>query len=138
MVVLLLAQFLLGMATNLYVTIPSSHPGTSAVYFAGIGPGVRWAVGSGPVPLAIHATLGSALILAAIAVSALAVRSGARRWILCALIGLIAVIAAWFNGVSFVNLGQHDINSMIMSAAFAAAVASYGAALYLAATPIGH
>lgn len=135
MVALLLAQFLLGIATNLYVTIPRDHPGTTAGYFAGIGKGIGWAVGSGPVPLAIHAALGSALVLVAITVLVLAMRSRARRWIVCGLIGLIAVIAAWFNGVSFINVGQHNLNSMIMSAGFAAAVASYGAALYLATSP---
>lgn len=101
MVVLLLAQFLLGIATNLYVTIPKDHPGTKGGYFAGIGKGIGWALGSGPVPLAIHAALGSALVLVAITVVVLAVRSRARRWIFCGLIGLIAIIAAWFNGVSF-------------------------------------
>jgi hypothetical protein len=133
MVALLLAQFLLGIATNLYVTIPTHHPGTNGSYFAGIGGGIGWAIGSGPVPLAIHAALGSALVLLAIAVFVLAVRSRARRWISCGLIGLVAIIAAWFNGVSFINVGQHNVNSMIMSAGFAAAVASYTAGLYLSA-----
>lgn len=133
MVVLLLAQFLLGIATNLYVTIPKDHPGTSGGYFSGIGNGLGWAIGSGPIPLAIHAALGSALVLVAITVMVLAVHSRARRWIVCGLIGLVAIIAAWFNGVSFINVGQHNINSMIMSAGFAAAIASYGAALYLVA-----
>ena len=135
MVALLLAQFLLGIATNLYVTIPTHHPGTSGSYFAGIGSGIGWAIGSGPVPLAIHAALGSALVLLAIGVFVLAVRLRARRWISCGLIGLIAVIAAWFNGVSFINVGQHNVNSMIMSAGFAAAVASYASGLYLSAGP---
>lgn len=134
MVGLLLAQFLLGIATNLYVTVPHDHPGIQVGYFAGIGKGIGWAVGSGPVPLAIHAALGSALVLVAITIVVLAVRSGARRWVACALIGLLAITAAWFNGVSFINLGQHNINSMIMSAGFAAATAAYTTALHLSAT----
>jgi hypothetical protein len=133
MVALLLAQFLLGIATNLYVTVPINHPGTKGAYFAGIGKGIGWAIGSGPVLLAVHAALGSALVLLAITVIVLAVRSRERRWISCGLIGLIAIIAAWFNGVSFINVGQHNVNSMIMSAGFAVAIASYTAALYLVA-----
>lgn len=125
---------LLGIATNLYVTIPHDQPGTKLGYFAGIGKGISWAIGSGPVPLAIHAALGSALVLVAIAIAVLAVRSRARRWVACGLTGLIAIIAAWFNGMSFINLGQHNVNSMIMSAGFAAAIAAYAAALYLSAS----
>jgi hypothetical protein len=129
-VFLLLVQFLLGIATNLYETIPKNHPGTTGGYFAGIGKGIGWAVGSGPIPLALHAALGSALVLVAVSVLVLAVRSRTRRLTVSALMGLIAIIAAWFNGVSFIDVGQHNINSMIMSTGFAAAVASYTVALY--------
>jgi hypothetical protein len=50
------------------------------------------------------------------------VRPRARRWIVGGLIGLIAIIAASFNGVSLINVGRRNINWMIMSAGVAAAV----------------
>ncbi len=132
MVVLLLVQFLLGMATNLYVTIPTHQPGTTAGnYASGLGSDLAWAVGSGPLPLAIHAALGSALVLVGIATVVLAARARRTAWIVTSAVGLVAILAAWFNGLSFINLGQPNFNSMIMSGGFAVAVACYVSELYL-------
>ena len=51
------------MVVNLYVTVPAHHPGThSASYFAGSLHNVAWAIAHGAATLAVHATLGLALI----------------------------------------------------------------------------
>src|SRR6266567_146193 len=54
-VVLLTAQFLLGMALNLFITLPRSHPGSNPNdYFSGSLQSVVWALGSGIWLLLIH------------------------------------------------------------------------------------
>ena len=64
MIAALLAQFVLGMAANLFVTIPAHHPGASPNnYFAGAGHSVGWAITSGLLPLAAHVILGILLIV---------------------------------------------------------------------------
>ena len=63
---LLLLQFLLGMIVNLYVTVPSTHPGSSASnYFGGLVQGVPWAIAHGALALQLHAALGLARRLGA-------------------------------------------------------------------------
>jgi hypothetical protein len=48
-----------------------------------------------------------------------------------AILGLIGVLGAGFNGGSFLNYHQ-DFSSMIMATGFAVAVVAYSAGLYLA------
>jgi len=49
---------------NLYVTVPAHHPGANpADYFTGSARSVGWSVSEGPVWLAVHASLGLALVL---------------------------------------------------------------------------
>ena len=64
MIAALLAQFVLGMAVNLFVTIPAHHPGASPNnYFVGAGHSVGWVITSGLLPLAAHVILGILLIV---------------------------------------------------------------------------
>src|SRR5215471_12504152 len=129
MVVLLLAQFLLGMAVNLFVKIPRNHPGARpSEYFSGAPQSVVWALSAGPFWLILHASLGLLLLLAAAALLALAIASRWRGPIIAAVVGLLAVLAAGFNGASFLNYDE-DVSSMIMSAAFAVAAAPYALGL---------
>ncbi len=133
---LLLAQFVLGMVANLYVTLPAHHPGANAGnYFAGLGPGLSWVIGQGPGWAAAHAALGLALAAAALANIVFTWRRGGRLAIATAVLGALFIIGAGFNGASFVNYG-HDISSLIMSVLWALAVACYLTGLYLAARPL--
>ena len=113
---LLFAQYLLGMAVNVFVVIPAKHPGASAGdYFSGAASGLGWVISSGPGWAAAHAAFGLALVVAAIAAVTLA--RGHGRWAVgLPVLGALAVIGAAFNGVSFVNYGQ-AFSSMIMAAA---------------------
>lgn len=50
LVITLVAQYLLGMVINLFVSIPESHPGSNpAEYFSGVVQSVAWAVTDGGV-----------------------------------------------------------------------------------------
>ena len=43
--VMLIAQFLLGMAVNLFVKIPADHPGSNPpAHFSGVAQSVTWAI----------------------------------------------------------------------------------------------
>jgi hypothetical protein len=79
--VLLAAQFLLGMAVNLFVTIPTHHPGANPPeYFSGVFQSVSWAVtsSSSPLWLLLHASLGLGLVVLTLALllSAIIARKG--------------------------------------------------------------
>jgi hypothetical protein len=121
---LLIIQYLLGMAVNLFVTLPTSHPGAGAAnYFGGAASGVGWVISDGPGWAAAHAAFGLMLVVVAIAVVVLAWRHG-HTAIALATLGGLAIIGAGFNGVSFVNYG-HDFSSMIMAALWALALTCY-------------
>jgi hypothetical protein len=130
---LLLAQYLLGMAVNLYVVLPARHPGAHAGnYFAGVVSGVAWVIPHGPAWAAAHAAFGLALVLVAFASLALGrVRVG-RGYTVMSVLGALAILGAGFNGASFLNYGQ-AFSSMIMAGLWALALACYLICMYLAA-----
>jgi hypothetical protein len=131
--VLLLIQFLLGMVVNLYVTLPSQHPGAGAGnYFGGAASGLVWAISDGPAWAAAHAAFGLALVLAALAGLALTWRQRSRTARAAAVLGALAVVGAGFNGASFLNY-RHAFSSMIMAGLWALALACYITGAFLAA-----
>jgi len=98
----LIVQFLLGMAVNLFVTIPSDHPGANPPeYFGGVVASVSWAIRHGGLWLTLHAVWGLVLLLAALGtlMQAIRLRGGGR--ITLAALGFVGVLAAGFNGGSF-------------------------------------
>jgi hypothetical protein len=130
---LLLVQYLLGMAVNLFVVVPVRHPGAGAGdYFSGAASGLAWVIADGPGWAAAHAAFGMALVVAALAAIALAWRQGSRAGTAASVTGALAVIGAGFNGVSFVNYG-HAFSSMIMAGLWALALACYLTGAILAA-----
>jgi hypothetical protein len=130
--VLLLIQYLLGMAVNIYVVLPARHPGANAGnYFGGAVSGLGWVVSGGPGWAAAHAAFGMALALAALAAIALTWRHGSRAGVATSVLGALAIIGAGFNGASFVNYNQ-NFSSMIMAGLWALALACYVAGAFLA------
>ena len=123
--ILLAVQFLIGMVVNLYVQIPSVHPGADASdYFVGVVQGIGWVLEHGTLALWIHTTVGLLLVLASFILLGLAIVSRQRVWILISVLGLLGIVGAGFNGASFLNYG-HDFSSLIMSSGFLLAVISY-------------
>jgi hypothetical protein len=109
--VLLIIQFGIGVAVNLYVTVPKHKSFLPAVF--------------GSATLAAHAIVALVLLGAAIAALVRAIR--ARRAIVLTSAGLAAIVIAGFAGSSFVGtLG----NGASLTMALAAAVAMF---CYLAA-----
>ena len=130
--VMLIAQFMLGMAVNLFVKIPTDHPGSNPPeYFSGVAQSVTWSILHGNIFLAIHAAFGLVLVSAAIGTLVQAVGNRRRGIVVSAALGFIGVLGAGFNGGSYLNYHQ-DFSSMIMATGFAIAVVAYSAGLYIA------
>jgi hypothetical protein len=130
-ILLTLVQAGLGMVVNLYVKVPAHHPGAHpASYFGGSLHSVTWAIAHGPATLAVHATLGLALIVFAVGTAARALRSARRAIGGWSLLGGLCVIGASFNGASFLDFA-HDISSLIMALLGLAAIGCYVTALML-------
>jgi hypothetical protein len=130
--VLLLVQYLLGMIVNVFIVLPSQHPGAGASdYFTGAAAGLAWVISEGPAWAAAHAALGLAITAAAIAAVMLTWRKGSRAEKAVSALGALAIIGAAFNGVSFVNYG-HGFSSMIMAGLWALALACYATGAFLA------
>ena len=127
----LVVQFLLGMFTNLFVDIPTDHPGAKPPeYFSGVFQSVTWAILHGPsIFLTLHAVLGLILVAFGFRLLFPAIRSRNRTAITTAVIGALAMLGAGFNGGSFLNYNE-DFSSMIMAGFFAIAVTAYVVGLW--------
>lgn len=132
--IVLVAQFLLGMAVNLFVVIPRNHPGANPPeYFSGVGSSVTWAIlQGGQLWLILHASLGLILVGAGVAVLLRAIQTRERNSIIVASLGAVAIVAAGFNGGSYLNYHE-DFSSMLMASFFAITVVAYSVGLYLTA-----
>lgn len=123
--VLLGAQFLIGTLVNLYVQVPSAHPGEQAAnYFQGVVQAVVWAAQFGPLYLLAHVIIGFALFLLSILLIIVAIAQRKGGWIVASVIGFLGIVGAGFNGASFMNYG-HDFSSLLMSVGFLLAAIAY-------------
>ncbi|MGH2497903.1 MAG: hypothetical protein ACRDIV_24645 [Ktedonobacteraceae bacterium] len=128
---LLAAQFLVGMLVNLFVVVPTNHPGAHpSEYFSGVVTGVLWVLGNGTLWLRLHAIIGFALLLSSLILIGLAIASRRRAWIISSIVGLLGIVAAGFNGASFLNYGE-NFSSLLMSIGFLVAVIPYMIGVYV-------
>jgi hypothetical protein len=111
--VLLIVQFGLGVAVNLYITLPEHKS--------------FWATVFGSAALAGHAIVALLLLGASIAALVRAIRS--RRAIVLTSAGLAAILAAAIAGASFVG-NQSNGASLGMALATAVAMFCYLAAVF--------
>jgi hypothetical protein len=133
---MLIIQFMLGMAVNLFISIPSNHPGAKPPeYFSGVVTSVSWAILHGGLWLTLHALWGLLLVLGALGTLVQAIRLGGGARITFAVLGFIGVLAAGFNGGSFLNYHE-DFSSMLMATGFAIGLTSYIVLLYRELPPI--
>ena len=128
---LLVLQYLLGMVLNLFVTVPSAHPGSQpAEYFTGSVQSVAWAISDGGLWLILHASLGLLLVVAALWAIVASVRAKTARTLM--ILGGTFVLGAGFNGASFLNYDE-DVSSMLMAGLLALAMSCYIVGLFLTA-----
>jgi hypothetical protein len=122
--VLLLAEYVLGMYVNLYVTVPAADHGHS----------VGSAISNGPVILSAHAVIGLLLGVSALAVLVLSVIARRPSVIAVSAVGLIALAVASMAGSSFTSSGT-AADSMAMSVMTGVGLLCYAANLYLLPSP---
>lgn len=124
--ILLAAQFLVGIVVNLYVVVPNSHPGAyPSNYFVGVMQAEIWALGHAPQWLLFHVIVGLALFLGSLIMLGLAIASRRASWIVLSIFGLIGIMGAGFNGASFMNYGGQGFSSLLMSVGFLLAAICY-------------
>jgi hypothetical protein len=114
MTLLLLAQFVLGMIVNLYVTIPASGNVT----------------GRAAVVLYAHMVLGAALLVVALVLTGLAVAARRQPWLISSAIGAAGIALAIWGGLTFLIDGGHPSDSFLMAMGFIIAITSYAAAAH--------
>jgi hypothetical protein len=123
-VVLLVAEYGIGMYVNLYVTVPTADHGHS----------VGSAISNGPVVLSAHAVVGLLLGLSALAVLVLSVIARRPSVIAVSVVGLLALAVASLAGSSFTSSGG-SADSMAMSVMTGVGLLCYATNLYLLPSP---
>jgi hypothetical protein len=119
--VLVVAEYVIGMYVNLYSTVPAADHGQ----------GLGAAIGNGPVLLSSHAVIGLLLGLGALGVLWQAIRSRRAAVIAWSAVGLLALAMADVAGAGFTNTGDQSA-SMAMSVLTGVALVCYAANIYLA------
>jgi hypothetical protein len=131
MLVLLILEFIMGEITNLFVTIPSAHPGTALSSSPGFVSGLGWSLTqSGLLALQVHGALGLLLILLSLVLLGLAIARRLRAWVITSLIGSVGLILAALSGVGFVNSGEAT-SSLVMALGSLLALIAYALGLYV-------
>ena len=123
-VVMLLLEYGLGIWVNLYAKIPASDQGKGI--FAAFGA----AVAHGPVGLALHALLGTLLLVTATILVIRAVLARKAATIAIGVVALLAIITAWLSGARFTGSGA-DGASFTMAMATGVALLCYVAILFV-------
>ena len=133
--ILLAAQFVLGMAVNLFARVPAVHPGSvrpGSDYFTSLARAVSWALTGGDVLLRLHVIAGLLAVAAGVVLVPAGMWAGGRRRAVAAWSGLAFVVGAGFNGGSFLIFGDGDkLASFLMASLFLLAVMVYAVALLL-------
>lgn len=116
---MLIIQYVLGMAYNLFGRAPS--PGKPVGLF------------SSPL-LALHVVVGILLVVAAVGLVIRAAQARARAILIPSVIGLLAIIGAGVNGVLFASHGANG-SSMGMAVSAGVAILCYAVSLVVAGKP---
>ena len=118
MLIGLIVQYLLGMATNLFVHFPESG-----------NAGVMWQFAKSQLLFNLHLYLGTLLLIGAIILYIRSFMQKNKSWKIASGFGLAFIIFAFIAGISLVGT-QRDMYSFVMAASFLASFISYGWGLY--------
>jgi hypothetical protein len=128
MMVALLVQFVIGMAVNLYDTVPSRDHGGGALTAIGR------ALSGGPAALAIHAGLGLVILVGTIALVARSILSRRPALIGLSVVTLLAILGAVSSGAAYVNKAGNG-SSMGMAVLTGVALLCLALNLFLTGRP---
>jgi hypothetical protein len=123
--VMLLIELVLGINVNLYAKLPTSDQGKGVVSAFGR------AVTGGPIVLTLHALLGTVLLLSAITLVARTWSIHRTSLLVLAIVGLVAILMAWFSGARFVGTMANGA-SMAMGISTSVAILCYLVVLFVA------
>ena len=121
---MLLLEFGLGVGVNLYATLPTSDQGRALL------PAFGNAVTGGPVVLAIHALLGTVLLITGVSAVVRASLLRRRALIVIASVSLLAIVVAWLSGSRFVATMANGA-SLVMALATGVSLLSYALILFI-------
>jgi len=118
MVTLLMAEFIFGIYTTLYVHFPEKASTREL-----------WMFSSKQIILNIHMTLGILIAIGALEFLIRAIIAKQSLWIISTILGLVGIVIAVFGGLIFIPT-QSDSYSFIMSIGFSLSIAAYGWGLF--------
>lgn len=127
-VVMLVIELGLGAGVNPYVTLPAADHGKA------LFPGFGAAVTAGPVILAVHAVLGTLLVITAVVAVIRACLIRRPALIVVTGVGLLGIVVAWLSGARFVGTMANS-DSVTMAVATAVSVLCYVIVVFI--TPAG-
>lgn len=123
MIMALLLQFLLGMYTNLFISLPRTTMRASGLLMPGMGHMMSAGI-LDPVFMA-HMVVGMLLAIGAVATVIVAVRVKHPFFVIITIIGLIAVLIAGYGGIMFFMNGEHNSESYTMAIGWLSAFTTY-------------
>src|SRR5258708_130926 len=118
LIVLLTLQYLLGMATIIFVKFPENKEA-----------GQLWGFAWSQLPLAAHIIVGLLLFFGSLALLVKAIKAHNRNWIVSSALGFTFILIAGLAGTTFIS-SQKDLYSFLMSLAFIASYLSYFWGIY--------
>jgi hypothetical protein len=118
MLVALTVEYLLGIAVNLYITFPNTKNQM-----------LLWQFASKQVPLAMHMLVGILMVVGSLVLVILSLKLKDRSWVVCSVIGFIAIVLAALTGSQFIPT-QENGYSFAMAACFIIAFLAYAVGVY--------
>ncbi len=121
----LMLQFVLGIAANLFVTIPANHPGSQGSSYATRSvDSLNWILsGKSGWQLTFHVYLGLLLIVGTGILLVQSIQLHNIYWLKISSISLLGSIGAFFNGLGFVDFNK-NISSFLMALCWVIALGS--------------
>ncbi|MBO0702407.1 MAG: hypothetical protein J2P38_05710 [Candidatus Dormibacteraeota bacterium] len=127
----LAVQLVVGTVVQIYVRIPTDHPGASGSgYFGQSQASLSWALSHSPIWLQVHTGLGLLLVLLALVILAISIVTLRGGLFFSALVGLIGIAGAGAAGAAFLDFNQ-DLDRLLMNIGLALAVVAYTGSLLL-------
>lgn len=120
-------QFVLGMGVNVFVSLPSSIPGTGKrTLGAKLWIALNWALANRNPWLASHAGLGVLIFMISGYLLVIAYRSRSTLWVALTVAIALSLLFSLVNGLFFLLGGRQGINSLGMATGFLLALTLCG------------
>ena len=122
--VALVAEFVLGILTGLYVQFPTTIAN---------GDAWNWSMAHSPVVLS-HVIVSVAIVLLSLAAVVLSIIARCASGVVYSCIGFVLILTAWMAGITFLTHGQQNGSSLDMAIGFIGATVVYFILYYTSRT----